>query len=155
MTVCQNEEPARSAEASFLNVVEKLIHPRYLSLLEREQLQDLRRAGLSIRAIAPQMRRAPSTISRELKRNTISVPGYMPHTAHRLSVKHRARPRQAKMVANAELRSYIQGKLAKRWSPQQISHRLVKDFPTTPEMRASTETIYQGNLRARPRRSHT
>ncbi|BAE46195.1 putative transposase (plasmid) [Rhodococcus erythropolis PR4] len=153
--MCQNEEPARSAEASFLNVVEKLIHPRYLSLLEREQLQDLRRAGLSIRAIAPQMRRAPSTISRELKRNTISVPGYMPHTAHRLSVKHRARPRQAKMVANAELRSYIQGKLAKRWSPQQISHRLVKDFPTTPEMRASTETIYQGNLRARPRRSHT
>ncbi|MGO8609654.1 helix-turn-helix domain-containing protein, partial [Rhizobium johnstonii] len=35
-----------------LNVVEKIIHPRYLSLLEREQLQDLRRAGLSIRAIA-------------------------------------------------------------------------------------------------------
>ena len=55
-----------------LNVVEKIIHPRYLSLLEREQLQDLRCAGLSIRAIASQMRRAPSTISRELKRNTIS-----------------------------------------------------------------------------------
>lgn len=98
---------------------------------------------LSIRAIASEMRRAPSTISRELKRNTVSVRGYMPHTAHRLSVKHRARPRQAKLVANAELRSYVQGKLAKRWSPQQISHRLIKDFPTTPEMRASTETIYQ------------
>ncbi|WP_257013653.1 helix-turn-helix domain-containing protein [Rhodococcus sp. ACPA4] len=126
-----------------LNVVEKIIHPRYLSLLEREQLQDLRRAGLSIRAIASEMRRAPSTISRELKRNTISARGYMPHTAHRLSVKHRARPRQAKLVANAELRSYVQGKLAKRWSPQQISHRLIKDFPTTPQMRASTETIYQ------------
>ena len=67
----------------------------------------------------------------------------MPHTAHRLSVKHRARPRQAKLVANAELRSYVQGKLAKKWSPQQISHRLIKDFPTTPQMRASTETIYQ------------
>ncbi|WP_456291405.1 IS30 family transposase [Rhodococcus erythropolis] len=38
---------------------------------------------------------------------------------------------------------YVQGKLAKRWSPQQISHRLIKDFPTIPEMRASTETIYQ------------
>ncbi|OMQ25317.1 hypothetical protein BK799_31060 [Rhodococcus sp. D-1] len=33
--------------------------------------------------------------------------------------------------------------LRKRWSPQQISHRLIKDFPTTPQMRASTETIYQ------------
>ena len=101
------------------------------------------RAGLSIRAIASEMRRAPSTISRELKRNTVSVRGYMPHTAHRLSVKHRARPRQAKLVTNAELRSYVQGKPAKRWSPQQISHRLIKDFPTTPQMRASTETIYQ------------
>ena len=67
----------------------------------------------------------------------------MPHTAHRLSVKHRARPRQAKLVANAELCSYVQVKLAKKWSPQQISHRLIKDFPTTPEMRASTEAIYQ------------
>lgn len=65
----------------------------------------------------------------------------MPHTAHRLSVKHRARP--ATLVANAELRSYVQGKLRKRWSSQQISHRLIKDFPTAPEMRASTETIYQ------------
>ena len=46
MTVCQNEEPARSAEASFLNVVEEIIHPRYLSLLEREQLQDLRACGV-------------------------------------------------------------------------------------------------------------
>ncbi|MGW8538643.1 helix-turn-helix domain-containing protein [Rhodococcus qingshengii] len=101
--LCQNEELARSAEVSFLNVVEKIIHPRYLSLLEREQLQDLRRAGLSIRAIASEMRRAPSTISRELKRNTVSVRGYMPHAAHRLSVKHRARPRQAKQVADAEL----------------------------------------------------
>ncbi|MFI5436546.1 transposase [Rhodococcus baikonurensis] len=153
--MCRREETALSAEASFLNMFEKIIHPRYLSLLEREQLQDLRRAGLSIRAIASEMRRAPSTISRELKRNTVSVRGYMPHTAHRLSVKHRARPRQAKLVTNAELRSYVQGKLAKRWSPQQISHRLIKDFPTAPEMRASTETIYQGNLRPRPRRPHT
>ncbi|WP_336873997.1 helix-turn-helix domain-containing protein [Rhodococcus qingshengii] len=110
-----------------LNVVEKIIHPRYLSLREREQFQDLRRAGLSIRAVASQMRRAPSTISRERGRNTVSVRGYMPHTAHRRSVKYRARPRQAKLVANAELRSYVQGKLAKRRSPQQISHRLIKD----------------------------
>ena len=79
----------------------------------------------------------------------------MPHTAHRLSLEHRARPRQAKLVANAEIRSYVQGKLAKRWSPQQISHRLIKDFPTTPQMRASTRDDLSSDLRARPRRSHT
>lgn len=126
-----------------LNIVEKVIDPRYLSLLERERLQDLRRTGLSIRQIASEMGRSPSTISRELSRNTVSTTGYLPHTAHRLSVKRRARPRQPKVLANESLHSYVQGKLKKKWSPQQISHRLIKDFPTTPEMRVSTETIYQ------------
>jgi IS30 family transposase len=126
-----------------LNVVEKIIHPRYLGLIEREQLQDLRRSGMSIRQIAAEMGRAPSTISRELRRNTTSTQGYMPHTAHRLSVRRRARPRQAKLAANAELRFYVQARLNKKWSPQQICNRLIKEFPATPEMRVSTETIYQ------------
>lgn len=126
-----------------LDIVEKVIHPRYFSLLEREQLQDLRGSGLSMRQIASVLGRSPSTISRELTRNTISTRGYMPHTAHRLSVKRRARPRQPKLAANTSLRSYVQAKLNKKWSPQQISHRLIKDFPTAPEMRVSTETIYQ------------
>ncbi|MFX6728753.1 helix-turn-helix domain-containing protein, partial [Acinetobacter baumannii] len=45
---------------------------RYLSLLERERLKDLQQDGLSIRQIAIAMGRAPSTISRELRRNTVS-----------------------------------------------------------------------------------
>jgi len=126
-----------------LNVVEKVIHPRYLSLIEREQLQDLHRSGLSMRQIAFEMGRAPSTISRELRRNTVSTRGYLPHTAHRLSVKRRQRPRPPKLLGNEPLRRYVQQKLIKKWSPQQISERLMKDFPTSPEMRVSTETIYQ------------
>lgn len=126
-----------------LNVVEKVIHPRYLSLVEREELQDLRRSGLSVRKIAAEMQRSPSTISRELRRNMISTRGYMPHTAHRLSVKRRSRQRSAKLIANTDLRSYVQAKLNRKWSPQQISHRLIKDFPADLEMRVSTETIYQ------------
>jgi IS30 family transposase len=126
-----------------LDRVEKLIDARYLSLLEREQLQDLHRAGLSIRKIAAEMNRSPSTVSRELRRNTISVRGYLPHTAHRLSVTRRARPRQPKLLANTELRELVQRRLGKKWSPQQISNRLAKDFPDAPHMRVSTETIYQ------------
>jgi len=138
------ERRARAIGGSVdLNVVEKVIDARYLSLIEREQLQDLRRSGLSIRQIAAEMRRAPSTISRELRRNTASSRGYLPHTAHRLSVRRRARPRQPKLVANTELRTYVQAKLKKKWSPQQISNRLIKEFPAAPEMRVSTETIYQ------------
>ena len=126
-----------------LNVVERVIDPRYLSVLEREQLADLHRSGLSIRQIAAQMQRSPSTISRELRRNTVSSRGYLPHTAHRLSVQRRTRPREAKLVANEQLRAYVQAKLKCKWSPQQISSRLAKEFPTVPEMRVSTETIYQ------------
>ena len=123
--------------------VEQVIHPRYVSLLEREELRDLHRSGMSIRRIASAMGRSPSTISRELRRNTISERGYMPHTAHRLSVERRHRPRCPKLVENEELRDYVQAKLRERWSPEQISHRLRKDFPDSPEMRVSTETIYQ------------
>jgi IS30 family transposase len=138
------ERRARAIGGSIdLNVVERVIHPRYLSLIEREQLQDLRRSGLSIRNIAAELQRSPSTISRELNRNTVSTRGYMPHTAHRLSVKRRGRPREPKLTSNVALFSYVEAKLKKKWSPQQISHRLLKDFPTAPEMRVSTETIYQ------------
>ncbi len=90
------------------------------------------------------MGRSPSTISREISRNTFSSRGYLPHTAHRLSVTRRTRHRAPKLLVNDQLRSYTQAKLSKKWSPQQISCRLVKDFPNTPGMRVCPETIYQG-----------
>ena len=123
--------------------VEQVIDSRYLSIIERERLCDMHRAGTSIRRIAADLGRSPSTISRELRRNTISKRGYMPHTAHRLSVQRRRRPREPKLVTNDELREYVREKLALRWSPEQISHRIRKDFPNSPEMRVCTETIYQ------------
>ena len=69
--------------------VEQVIHRRYLGLLERERLKDLLMEGLSIRKIATVMGRAPSAISREIRRNTVGTSGYLPHTAHRVSVKRR------------------------------------------------------------------
>ncbi|GAB3683827.1 IS30-like element ISBlo4 family transposase [Saccharopolyspora tripterygii] len=126
-----------------LDQVEKVIHPRYLSLEEREQIRDLQRTGLSIRKIAAELGRAPSTISREFKRNISTTHGCLPHTAHRLSVQRRGRPRRAKLVTSAELHDYVQGKLNEWWSPEQISNRLIRDFPDAPEMRLSPETIYE------------
>ena len=52
----------------------RAISPRFLSEEERIQVADLRRERLSIRQIAAQLNRSPSTISRELRRNT-STPG--------------------------------------------------------------------------------
>jgi IS30 family transposase len=126
-----------------LERVERVIDQRYLSLLERERLRDLRRAGHSIRKIAAILGRSPSTVSRELRRNATSSQGYMPHAAHRASVRRRKRPKAVKLLSDKRLRDYVEAKLRRKWSPQQISHRLVKDFPDVPEMRVSAETIYQ------------
>lgn len=98
---------------------------------------------MSIRKIAAELQRSPSTISRELRRNTVSSRGYLPHAAHRASVQRRSRPREPKLLTNLRLREYVQAKLTMRWSPQQISHRLIRDFPDHSDMRVSTETIYQ------------
>ncbi|MFD8692550.1 transposase [Streptomyces sp. NPDC059651] len=118
-----------------LDRIEKVIHSRYLSLVEREQIRDLHRTGLSMRTIATELGRAPSTISRELKRNTSTTRGYLPHTAHRMSVQRRCRPRTTKLVKTPGLHAYVQDKLDRRWSPEQISNRLKRDFPDIPEMR--------------------
>lgn len=63
---------------------------RYLSLPERLQIADLRLAGKGVRAIAVELGRAPSTISRELTRNQppqqarprSRTAGYAPYAAH-------------------------------------------------------------------------
>lgn len=140
--VVKTVQTALGEEVS-LAQVEKVIDCRYLSLIEREQLRDLHREGMSIRKIAAAMGRSASTISRELRRNTVTPRGYLPHTAHRLSAARRQRKRPSKIVENNELFTYVHDKLQQRWSPEQIANRLRKDFPNAPHMWVCTETIYQ------------
>ena len=107
-------------------------------------IRDLHAAGSSIRAIAHALGRSPSTISRELGRNTDPGLGYLPHGAHRKAAARRARPKTAKLADDGRrCVSYVKDKLLLRWSPEQISHTLVEEFPDDPEMRVSPETIYQ------------
>ena len=62
-----------------VNITEaKLRSPRYLSEQERIQIADLRAAGMTVRRIAEQMGRAPSTISREIRRNSDPDGRYRP-----------------------------------------------------------------------------
>lgn len=126
-----------------LDRVEQIIDGRYLSLEEREQIKDFMKHGLSMRKIAAQLGRDPSTISRELQRNKTSGGDYLPHTAHRLSVKRRFRPKLAKLASPGPLQEYVAAKLEKRWSPEQIANRLRRDHPDDTEMRVCAETIYQ------------
>jgi len=133
-----------------LDRLERPINPRFLSLTEREQIHDLRTAGHSIRSIARTLMRSPSTISRELARNSTAELGYMPYRAHRCATGRRPRPRSCKLHAPGPLRDFVVAGLEKRWSPEQVSHRMAKDFAADLEMRACTETIYQAIYANRP-----
>ncbi len=121
--------------------VDKVLHPRFLSLLERELIADLRRAGWSMRAIAIRLGRPASTVSRELGRcrepdEQAGAP-YRPHAAHRAAALARARPKTAKLAEDGPLRRYVQAKLDQRWSPEQISHALREDHPGDGQMQVA------------------
>jgi IS30 family transposase len=122
---------------------------RTLSFVEREEIALLRAAGLGVRAIARQVGRNPSTISRELRR----VQHHRPSDRHRMPYRastaqadadHQARrPKPARLATNLRLRCEVQTRLRKNHSPEQIAARLREDFPDDPEMWVSHETIYQ------------
>jgi len=66
------------------------ISPRFLSQDERIEIGDLKKAGLCVRAIADRLGRAPSTISRELRRNVSRAGGYRPFEAQRQATARRS-----------------------------------------------------------------
>jgi IS30 family transposase len=116
---------------------------RYLSLAEREEIAVGVAAGDGVRVIAARLGRAPSTVSREVRRNCLSRGRYRAVAAQRRAEDRARRPKAAKLAGNGELRGWVQGKLRKRWSPEQISRRLAAEFGDRPDMRVSHETICQ------------
>jgi len=119
------------------------IGARYLSQDERIRIADMRKAGLGVRQIAARLGRAPSTISRELRRKVFDGNGYAPFDAHQHAVLKRARHHRRRIETNSDLRQVVVDLLAQRWSPQQISRHLHAQFPDQPPMRLCHESIYQ------------
>jgi IS30 family transposase len=129
--------PARLAEAVRSN--------RYLSLLERQRIAMLREKGAGIREIATILGRAPSTVSRELARNTARHDrrGYEPVVAHARARARAARPGRSRLVVDRGLREVVQAKLDLEWSPEQIAAHLRTAFPDNDTWHVCHETIYQ------------
>ena len=116
---------------------------RCLSFSEREEIALGRAAGESMRLIAARLGRSPSTISRELARNTAPRGGYRASSAHARAYHRACRPKPAKLATHVVLRRKVEQDLTRRYSPEQITGRLRADFPNNPEMWVSPETIYQ------------
>jgi IS30 family transposase len=88
---------------------------RFLSFEEREEIALLRAGGAGVREIARQLGRAPSTVSRELRRNAATRTGrleYRASTAQWHADRRARRPKPAKLATNEQLRRYVQERLA-------------------------------------------
>lgn len=113
-----------------------------LTLSERETISRGLAAGQSLRAIAQQLDRSPSTVSREVSRNGGSH-HYRAHAAEESAWQRACRPKTCKLVLNPTLCRQVAIKLKIRWSPEQIAGWLKRAYPGQPEMQVSHETIYR------------
>jgi len=113
-----------------------------LRLEEREEISRGIAAGQSIRQIAHGLGRAPSTVSREIRRNGGSQ-RYRANRADRSVWERALRPKPCRLALHRELRWRVAQKLALQWSPEQISGWLKREFPTDQEMQISHEAIYR------------
>lgn len=113
-----------------------------LTLFEREEISRGIAQGTALRAIAASLRRAPSTISREVLRGG-GASGYRAASADERAWHQARRPQRCLLARNARLRFVVARKLAADWSPEQISGWLVRTYPDDKAMRVSTETIYR------------
>ena len=120
-----------------------------LSLAEREEISRGVVSGDSCRSIAGRLKRAPSTVSREIAGNG-GRKRYRAHQAEQAAWGRARRPKAAKLASCPKLRQEVEAKLVSRWSPQQITGWLARTYPEDRQMQVSHETIYM-SLFVQPR----
>ena len=112
-----------------------------LALTEREAISRGLACGASLRQISRQLHRAPSTVSREVRRHG-GRRRYRAAAADRAAWARGRRPKRCRLATHPALRAAVATKLAQKWSPQQIAGWLRRAYPDDPTMRVSHETIY-------------
>ena len=115
---------------------------RALSLVDREAISRGLASDRSLRDIARELNRAPSTISREVARNGGAV-RYRAASAEQATWKRAARPKLCKLAIDIKLTKIIAKKLKRFWSPQQIAGWLKRRYPDDQRYHMSHETIYR------------
>lgn len=113
-----------------------------LSMAEREEISRGIVAGRSIRSIASSLGRAPSTVSREIRRNG-GRRRYRANQADVAAWERAHRQKICKLAQNAALARVVARKLMKHWSPRQIAGWLKRTYPDDESLRVSHETIYK------------
>jgi len=140
-----------------------------LTAAEREGISRGIACSSSIREIAKRLRRAASTVSREVARHG-GRPQYRANEADRQAWESALRPKRCLLAIHVKLRKIVASKLIRAWSPEQVSGWLKIQYPDEESMRVSHETIYRslfiqargvlkkeliGHLRSRRRIRHS
>jgi IS30 family transposase len=115
---------------------------RALALAEREEISRGVTAGQSVRSIARLLRRAPSTVSREIRRNGGSC-SYRASAADQAAWDRAQRPKPCKLAQNRALARRVAEKLRLEWSPYQVAGWLKRTYPQDGTRQVSHETIYR------------
>ena len=115
---------------------------RVLSIYEREEISRAIAAGGSLRSIAARLHRAPSTISRELRRNG-GLGCYRAAAADQRAWHRALRPKTCKLAKHDQLRQLVAARLEENWSPEQIAGWLKHSYPDDVAYQVSHETIYR------------
>ena len=115
---------------------------RALSLVEREEISRAVVTGQSIRSMAAAMGRAPSTVSREIRRNR-GRDDYRASQADQAAWDRARHPKRCKLVRHRALAHHVADKLRQQWSPQQIAGWLKRTHPDDASCQVSHETIYR------------
>src|SRR5262252_7013844 len=113
-----------------------------LTANEREEISRGIAGHETVRRMAQRLHRAPSTISREIRRHGGRSDYRAEHAEGRAWTRAR-RPKVCRLATRPRLRRLIADKLSRQWSPQQITGWLRLTFPSDPALQVSHETIYR------------
>ena len=122
----------------------------HLNIHERTVISQLHTSGVSIRGIAEAIRRSPSTVSRELKRNSYrtgrnhQISRYIPSTAQRSYIQRKTHCGR-KRKCESDVLSYVKRKIEEHWSPEQIKGR-GNDTMDIPSVSTIYRMIHEGRL---------
>ena len=121
----------------------------HLTSVERRLLHRLLKSGQSKTDIALLMQRDRSTIHREIKRNS-GQRGYRPKQAQRLADERRTACRRPCKLEDRQVQQYVEERLEKFWSPDQIANCSQRDFSRCRQRQVSHQTIYTWIERREP-----
>ena len=130
------------AESSGIQPPQRRRSQLALTLVEREEISRALVTGHSIRSIAARIGRAPSTVSREIKRNGGQA-SYRASQADSAACERAHRPKRCKLAQNRALAGIVAEKLRALWSPEQIAGWLKHTYPGDESRHVSHETIYR------------